>query len=454
MTSLQSSTSRRPAGRPGGPGGTGRGGARGGRGSTRSDADLRRELATSRPLVPTASIGGAVAAGGPLLVCLAVAVVGWFLTDAGGEGTPSGALRVGAHGWLVAHGSSVAVEGIRITAIPLGLTLLCAWVTWRVGHRVGESISGHGPDADRIADGERDWTVPLAASLFAVGYAVVGVLASAVASTAASSPSTPRVALWSVLLAGAAGGAGIAFGSGRAAIWLPVVPAAVRDVVVVARRILGLWFLVSLAALAVAFVWDFSTAANVVSQLHADAGAIVLMAVLTLVVLPNAALFSSSYLLGPGFTVGTGTTVSTGAVVLGPLPMFPLLAALPDQGPTPWWTGWLMALPVLLAVYVAGRVQRDRPVLAWDQAAIRGCAGGILAGVVLALLTAFAGGAVGPGRMAQVGPFTFEVLLHAITSFGIGGVVGALAVCWWQRDGSGWVRARLGAVRDRLPRRG
>ncbi|NHA01679.1 hypothetical protein G5V59_23330 [Nocardioides sp. W3-2-3] len=257
--------------------------------------------------------------------------------------------------------------------------------------------------------------------------------------------------LWSVLLGGLVGGTGIAFGSGRAAIWLPVVPAGVRDAVLVAARILRLWAVISLAALAVAFVLDFSTAANVVSQSHADAGAVLLMILLTVGVLPNATLFSSAYLLGPGFTVGTGTTVSTSAVVLGPLPMFPLLAALPDQGAQPWWTEWLMLTPVLLAAYVAGRVQRDRPVLAWDQAAIRGCAGGITAGVGLAALTVLAGGAVGPGRMASVGPYTFEVLLHAITSFGIGGVLGALAVCWWQRDGDGWVRTRLSAIR--LPRR-
>ncbi|TWH04882.1 hypothetical protein L615_000100000370 [Nocardioides sp. J9] len=439
MTSLQDPAVRRAAGRNG-------------KGTARSDAELRHELATSRPLVPTATLGGAVAAGGPLLVCMALAVVGWFLTDAGADGSPSGALRVGAHGWLVAHGSTVAVEGIRITAIPLGLTLACAWAAWRVGHRVGESVSGHGPDADRIADGARDWTVPLAASLFALGYAVVAVVTGAVAATPASSPAQAPVVLWSVVLAGLVGGAAVAFGSGRAAIWLPLVPAAVRDAALVARRILGLWVAISLLALAAAFVLDFSTAANVVSQLHADAGAVTLMLVVTLLVLPNAVLFSSSYLLGPGFTVGTGTTVSTSAVVLGPLPMFPLLAALPDQGVQPWWTEWLMLTPVLLAALVAAKVQRDRPVLGWDQAAIRGCAGGILAGVGLAVLTALAGGAVGPGRMAHVGPYTFEVLLHAITSFGIGGLAGAVLVCWWQRDGDGWLRTRLGVLRERVRR--
>jgi hypothetical protein len=92
-------------------------------------------------------------------------------------------------------------------------------------------------------------------------------------------------------------------------------------------------------------------------------------------------------------------------------------------------------------------------VLAWDQAAIRGCAGGIAAGAVLGILTAFAGGAVGPGRMGHVGPYTFDVLLHAITSFGIGGVAGGLVMCWWQRDGEARLSSGLRAVRDRLPRR-
>lgn len=436
MTSLQPPPVRRSGAGPSG---------------ARSAAELRRELATSRPLVPTSTLGGAVAAAAPLVVLMAVALVGWFLTDGGAQGTPSGALRVGAHGWLLAHGSTVVVEGIRITAIPIGLTLLCAWAVWRVGHRVGESISGHGPDADRIADGERDWTVALAAGLFATGYAVVAVLTCSVAATAASAPSPTRVALWAILLGGGVGGAAIASGSGRAAVWLPRVPLPLREITSVTHRILRAWALLSAATLAVAFVADFSTAANVVSQLHADAGGIVLMTLLTLALLPNAVLFSSSYLLGPGFTVGTGTVVSTNAVVLGPLPMFPLLAALPDQSPTPWWAPWLMLTPLVVAGVVAARVQRDRPVLAWDRAAIRGCAGGIAAGALLAVLSALSGGAVGPGRMRDIGPYAFEVLLQGVACFGIGGVVGAVVVCWWQRDGDTAVMRRVRAARGRLP---
>ena len=52
-------------------------------------------------------LGGAAAAAGTLVVCLALGVVGWFLADAGAHGAPRDGLRVGALGWLMAHGSGV-----------------------------------------------------------------------------------------------------------------------------------------------------------------------------------------------------------------------------------------------------------------------------------------------------------------------------------------------------------
>lgn len=381
----------------------------------------------------TTTLGGAVAAAGPLLVCLAVAVVGWFLTDAGAHGSPSGALRIGALGWLTAHGSGVNVEQVRLTAVPLGLTLVCAWSVWRVGHRVGESVSGHGPDADRIADGERDWTVPVAAGLFTTGYVVVAVAAATLAATPTTAPSTERVVGWSVLLCLAVGLPALARGTGRAAIWLPDVPAGVRTAAALCRSVLVAWLAFAALTLLVAFAVDFSTAANVVSQLGADAGDTLLISLLTLGVLPNATLFTSAYLLGPGFAVGTGTAVSPGVVAFGPLPMFPLFAALPDTGPTPGWTEWLMLTPVLVAALAATRVHRAVPATTYDRAAVRGCGGGLLAGLLLGIATGFAGGAVGPGRMADVGPFAFEVFLHAVTAFGVGGLLGALATTWWQK---------------------
>ena len=385
-----------------------------------------------RPLVPLALLGGVVAATATLLVCLAIGVVGWFLTDAGAHGTPRDALRVGALGWLLAHGSGIHVQGVAVTAVPLGVTLVCAWAVWRIAHRVGDSVSGHGPDADRIADGERDWTVPLATVCFAAGYAIVTAVTTSTAGSPATAPAGGRAVLWSLLLCLLLGGPAIAVGSGRAAIWATYLPPLLRGAGATCRRILGTWLLAAGVAFVAALVVDFDAAANVMSQLHADAGDTALFLALSTTVLPNAVAFSGSYLLGPGFAVGAHTLVSPTLVSIGPLPMFPLLAALPDSG-TSSWTPWLMGVPPLLAALGAVRAQRRLPTLRWDEGALRGCAGGVLAGVLFGLLASVSGGAVGPGRMQVVGPFTFDVLVHAITAFGIGGLVGGLVITGWQR---------------------
>lgn len=386
-----------------------------------------------RPLVLVAALGGATAALGTLVVCLAAGVIGWFLADAGAHGAPRDGLRVGALGWLMAHGSGVRVDGVVVTAMPLGITALAAWVIWRLGHRVGESVSGHGPDADGIADGMRDWTVALATSCFVIGYAAVALVTLRVAQTPETAPSAPRVLMWSVLLGLAFALPAIAVGSGRAAIWAALLPLSLRATGATGLRVLGSFLVVSALAFLAALVADLGTAVNVMSRLHTSPGDTTVYALLSATLLPNATLFSASYLLGPGFAVGVGTLVSPTVVQVGALPMFPLLAALPDNGPTPVWTVYLLALGPVVAAVAAARSQRRNPTLRWEEGLLRGCAGGVLAGVLLALLTAVSGGAVGPGRMRVVGPETVDVLVHAVTAFGIGGLVGGLAMTWWQR---------------------
>lgn len=396
-------------------------------GADRSDPRHRR------PLVLVAVLGGASAALATLLICLAVGVVGWFLADAGAHGTPRDGLRVGALGWLLAHGSGIHVDGVAVTVVPLGLTALAAWAVWRLGHRVGDSVSGHGPDADRIADGERDWTVPTAAAAFFAGYLLVALVTFRLAATAETAPSLPRVVGWSLLLCATFGLVAIAVGSGRAAIWAAFVPASVRAAGAACLRVLGGYLALSALVFLVAFALDLGTAVNVMSRLHLSAGDGTVYAALTATLVPNAAVFTGSYLLGPGFAVGVDTLVSPTGVALGPLPMFPLLAALPANGPTPAWTAYLLAAPPLVAAAAVARSQRRYPTLRWDHGALRGCVGGALAGLLLGLLAVVAGGAVGPGRMREVGPFAFDVLVHAITAFGLGGLVGGILMTWWQR---------------------
>src|SRR5690606_1597082 len=80
------------------------------------------------------------------------------------------------------------------------------------------------------------------------------------------------------------------------------------------------------------------------------------------------------------------------------------------------------------------RALRGR-LLRWDQLALAGCGGGIVAGLAFAALTSVSGGAAGPGRLRDVGPAWPEVLTHAIAAFGVWALVAALVMGLWRRHG-------------------
>src|SRR3546814_20155323 len=84
---------------------------------------------------------------------------------------------------------------------------------------------------------------------------------------------------------------------------------------------------------------------SVMSQLHLAVGAGVIFCLVMLVLVPNALVFSASFLLGPGFTVGPGTLVSPATVAIGPVPLFPMLAARPANGPTPGCMPAVLVVP-------------------------------------------------------------------------------------------------------------
>ena len=377
-----------------------------------------------RPLALSAAAAGAVASSAVLLGCMALGLVGWFASDAGGHGDTRDAIRVGADGWLLAHGAhlhlSTGAVSATITAIPLGLSLFCAYVAYRLGVW-----------AARTSAVEDLGTVLLGSVVMSGIYAVVCLSTAVLAATASAEPGLLRAFVGGFALAFVGGGGGILVGSGDVVEWRSRVPETVRAVLKGGAAAALLMVTFGSVLLAVALLLDLGAAASVLSRLHADVSGGLLYTVLVAAAAPNAVLLSSSYLLGPGFAVGTGTLVSPSAVVLGPVPAFPLLAALPSEGTPPAAMTALVAAPVLAGAVAAVLVVRRFPAFGLEVGAVRGLGAGVVGGLVTTVLVALAGGAVGPGRMTDVGADVLDTAIASTASMGVGGLVAGVAATWW-----------------------
>jgi hypothetical protein len=215
--------------------------------------------------------------------------------------------------------------------------------------------------------------------------------------------------------------------------WGSRVPQAVRAVTVGALAAAMLLVAAASVLLTVALLMDLGTAANVLSRLHAGVSGGLLYTVLVAAVAPNAVLLTGAYLLGPGFTVGTGTLVSPAAVTLGPVPAFPLLAALPSAGTQPTWLSALAAAPVVAAVAGVVLMLRRYPAFSYESGALRGLGAGAGGGVLVTVMVTLAGGAVGPGRMSEVGADPLGTLVSATVAMAVGGLFAGVAATWWSR---------------------
>jgi hypothetical protein len=370
----------------------------------------------ARPLPACAAIAAAWAAGAGLVVCVAIAVVGWLV---GSTGTAADAVRVGVQSWLLGQGAGLRVGPVMVEAIPLGLTLLSAFLLFRASRWAAARACVDDPRS--VASGT---------AIVAALYATTAMAGALLTSGESAGVSPMRAFVAGLVGAVASAGPGMLRGSGVSRetwAWLPEQARA------------ALWggaagavaaFATGALLVTVALVADFGAAANVADALGAGVVGGAILVVIGALLLPNAALFGVAYMLGPGFVFGAGTTVAPSGVTLGRVPAFPLLAALPAEGPSPWWTSGLLALPVLAGALAAVVALRHHPVAGPDRGALRGGLAGLVAGLVTGASTALAGGSIGPGRMAETGAQVLACTGLAAAAMACGGAVAGLLVGW------------------------
>lgn len=328
---------------------------------------------------------------------------------AGGADSAPAALRTASRAWLVVHGSGLDAGAADIRLIPLGATLLAIAVV----HLVTRGVAVDPPADASVFTG-----------LAATAYALIAIVACLLAGGDGVAPSVLRAALGG-LVVGALGAGSALVAVHGAPPWWPGrddVREGARAAVAGVAVVLGVAAVLVLGLLA----WQVQRAGDLWAALQPGAGGGLVLVLATLLSLPTLVLWCASALLGPGFALGTDTSVDLTGSHLGQVPAFPAFAALPPPGEFGGIVFVLALVPVLAGMVVGWRLTRALPEAGLlDQvkaAAIAGAASGLVLGVLVAL----SGGAIGPGRMADVGPPVMTPLLVAVPVLAVGAALGAV----------------------------
>jgi hypothetical protein len=386
----------------------------------------------ARPLVITGAIAACAAAGTGLVLITLLVLAGWIAAPHAGLGLP-GVLRTAADLWLVGHhvgftlhaggslGAGKAAAG-RIGMLPLGLVLLPGALLWLAGRWVVKK-----GEVSRLPE------VGYAALALAVPYALLAGALALLGQSSLATPSLAQAVLSGFLLALVAGGLG---GARALAPWWHLVhllPARSRSV-----------FLGSLGALTVltgagALLAGASLGTHLAGFRAADAalapgfigGALLLL--IQIAYVPNAIVWSICYTLGPGFAFGIGTVVAPTGSALGSLPLLPMLAALPTgaHSAVPAWVSAVMlSVPYLAGAFGGLLTARAAPTPAVELAPLWGFGCGVATAAATGLLAAFAGGPLGSGRLAAVGPSGWQTAVVAALEVGVAAAVTAGLANW------------------------
>jgi hypothetical protein len=357
-------------------------------------------------------VAGAAMAAAGVLTAMGLAVLGWL---GGGGASMTGALRVGADAWLLAHGSQLRIDGGTIEVMPLGATVAVGWLAYRGGRW-----------AARVAGASRAVDAAAVAATYACAYTIGALVVALMASHPSAEPSVVRVVSISALLTLLAAG----IGAIRQTDDLDAIVARIPDEVRATGlgAVGGAATLVAAATLVlvVSLIAHFGALRDLVVALDPGLVGGLVLVIVCLLVLPNVVLLTVAVLLGPGISIGTGTSVTLSEVSVGPMPAIPWFAAVPTSGSQPAALSALAAVPLVCGVVAGAMAVRRCPVYGYDRCALCGVLAGLGGGLLVAGLVAVSAGAIGPGRMADVGPDRLACLAVAVTALGVGGLVGGV----------------------------
>ena len=293
--------------------------------------------------------------------------------------------------WLLAHGVPYVINGVAFTLVPLGLSLLIAFMLAAIAGRY-------------CTKSWASWGVATGTYVGLVCAAEIGAMHGYPHFAA----NTLRAALVAFAIAGPAVAAGIWRAHGAEFGWVPRIPLAVRQ-----GLRLGVATVAASLSLAAIVGGGFTylgrgRIAEAVATLGIDPLGGIALAFAQALYAPNISVWMLGWTTGQGFSVGEGNVYSPSDIAADAVPAFPIFGALPTIS-----GGWIALAPLaIVALAAAARLvlkRRIAPTVS-DLPAI-GIAVAVCAAAV-ATVGAIATGALGPGRLAFVG---VEVIPVAVT---------------------------------------
>lgn len=370
---------------------------------------------------------------------LAVLVIVLWISSPYPDSGPGGALHLAAGLWLLAHGTElVRYDTLSGVPAPVGVTplLLVALpvLLMRRAARLGSA-----------AEEEDEEVLPAGAVFSAVlcGYLAVGALVTAYAA-GGPMPADPISAAWHVpLVAVLAAAAGVWGARGRPLGPLPSwLPGGVRKAVVRPRYALalragagGALVLLGGGALVVggSLAWHGAEVqASFLSLTGVWSGRFAVL-LLALTLIPNAMVWGAAYALGPGFALGAGVTATPLGFAGAPgLPRFPLLEALPAEGPGTPLTWAAAGVPVVAGLAVGWFAVRRAREVSYGETALTAALGAVVCGLTMTGLAAASAGPLGSRRLSEFGPVWWTTGVAAFAWTVVLAVPVAVAVHAWR----------------------
>ena len=276
-----------------------------------------------------------------LAVTCALVLVTWSAEPRSTASTGQ-ALGVGVQTWLLSHHGTLRLSTGPVGLLPLGLVALPAVLLLRSGISTARVLR-----VDDLSGAGR------AVTMLACVYAVLVTGVTGLAGGEQVSVSPVGTLFGAVVVAGLFGGVGVLRGAGLGRQAFRLLPAHGRLVVRAAGVALGTLLAAGALVTGVALAADLTRARDLSHALTPGLLGGFGLVLLGVLYTPNAVVWGAAYTTGPGFAFGTGTSVSVFGVTLGPVPAFPLLAALPEGEHTST-AGWLLLSAPLAAGLLAG----------------------------------------------------------------------------------------------------